>query len=209
MIRYLSYLAALLALAALRCASPEPCSRGNEEPEEWGPTTLPAPDPGGPTEPGIDPGKSDGDAFGYRREGNGSLCACDWLEHEEGGCSQDPPETCGNGVSRDVLTGECMDELQYHRGKTDPPPEPPPPSNRWHCQASGKCWYGQVQYDTSTANWFHVTAGGWGVTKQDADDEAVNKCWDVCDKFAIVDPISKKVYRHTWLVLSAQDCGRL
>lgn len=143
MLRYMKFLAALFALASVRCAPAEPCSPGNEDPDEWGPTTLPSPGPGGPTDPGIDPGESDGDMFGYRRQADGDLCACDWLEHEEGGCSQDPPKACGVGVPRDIETGNCILEQSAPdvSGLVCPPADETPGGESVECKTAAIACY--------------------------------------------------------------------
>lgn len=197
MLRYMRFLAALFALASMRCAPAVPCSPGNEDPDESGPTTLPSPGPGGPTDPGIDPGESDGDAFGYRRQADGDLCACDGLEHEEGGCSQEPPEACGQGVPRDVTTGECV-PTDYFGNKKDPPPpkddddDEGPPSANWQCEGQGKCVKGDVEWE--------IFASAWGDTRKDAEDLTAAK---IAAKCRSVTNSTGKTH------IVKMDCGRL
>jgi hypothetical protein len=102
----ITMLIGLLGLGLLACDD-KPCSPEDEEPTVIGPTPAPLPGPGGPTDPGIDPGESDGDAYGYMRDKTGAVCACDLREAEEGRCSDEPPPACDPQRGWNIETGEC------------------------------------------------------------------------------------------------------
>lgn len=171
----------LLLMLLVMCGACDrpPCSPEDEDVTEWGPVTDP--EPWGPDDGDhrAGPGDSDGDAYGYMRDKNGGVCACDLREHEEGGCQDEPPPACDPQVGWNVLTGECAEPMQYFGGKKQlPPPGPPPPSGGWQCSGAAEC-------HCNEETWFTVFENGRGddeehaklVTQQRLTYLCMGTCW--------------------------------
>jgi hypothetical protein len=125
---HLAALALILVATAMACGCGDhSCSPGDEDETVIGPMPAPLPGPGGPSDPGVDPGESDGDAYGYKRDATGDVCACDLRESEQGGCSKEPPPACNPRRGWNIKTGECAPPI------TSESPEVPHVSGKWLC----------------------------------------------------------------------------